>query len=220
MNCEQFGEQLELYWELPNGDPVKEQLSSHIRACKDCAEQVHMLDESRELVRQVTADEPQVASEQKIQFKTMDPHFSEHVMQRIYKEDSWRLPVAERMYSFSFKVHRNITILIAFFLALFIISFVHLAFFEPERHTPTSISSELDEFSGLMPVASANVNYSNDPSSLYDNAHGLAVASIQDPLILNIGTDPTSPDYLLIFSILGMAVTILVMNWFSRIRST
>ena len=220
MNCEKFGEQLGLYWDLPEGDPVKKQLSEHIRTCNDCREQFRLLDESRELVKQA-APEQAPTEQAKVQFEQMNTRFSEHVMKRIYEDESWRMPVADRMYSFSFKVRRNLTMLIAFFLALFMISFLHFAFVGTDKDVPADIETAADpeEFSGLMQVASASGSSSNVNTTLYESSQGMRVASIQDPLIFMIGTDPTSPNYLLIFSILGMAVTILIMNWFSRIRS-
>lgn len=223
MNCDKFGEQLGLYWELSDNDPIKIQLKDHIRTCNDCADQFRLLDESRELIKEVMPEETADTGKESVRLDSFSSHVSEHVMKRIYQEESWRMPVTDKMYSISFKMRRNITILIAFFLALFIISFIHFAFIDTEETIPVPYGASsdvgLDEFSGLIPVASASGKVTNTNASLFDNIQGMDVASIQDPLILKIGTDPTSPDYLLIFSILGMAVTILIMNWFSRIRS-
>ena len=135
-------------------------------------------------------------------------------MSRIYEEESWRQPVAERIYSLSYKLRRTLTIVLSFCMALFVVSFVHSVI---QRNSPAADMSMYADLSGPVPVASAVAGSAD--VGMFDTMQGMPVASISDPLIVRVQHVPTDPDYFLVFSVLGMAMTLMIINWFTRIRS-
>lgn len=213
MKCEKVREWFGSYWDMPEADLRRQTVDEHISHCSCCAAQFEKWKESREWIRESGIDSfPATAHEQQ-QENQDGANISRQVMARIYEEESWRQPITARIYSLSFKMRRNISLILSFCFALFTISFIHSLL-----NRPTSAPAvQTWEATGLLPVANAVAGTNNN--GVFESMEGVPVASISDPLILTVGHVPADPDYFLIFSILGMAITILILNWFSRIQS-
>ena len=209
MNCEKVREWFGEYWDLPEDDIRRHSLNEHIAECSHCAQEFKLWQESHELILKAQSSASSI---------TMPPppsvSIAERVMDRIYKDEAWRRPVADRIYSFSYKLRRNLTMILSFCMAMFTVSLVHSLF----NRTKGDLPARTEEFTGLMPVANAVAN-SGSSSSVFESLEGVPVASISDPLILRIGHVPSSPDYFLVLSILGIIFTVLIMNWFARIKA-
>lgn len=201
MTCNDIVERLGEYWDLPDQDELKMRIDRHILECDCCREEFDLWRESANLIQTTQWSAMPVASDRAI---------SAHVMERIYKNESWRLPVAFRSYTFSYRVRRNIMACIAMCLTIFVVSFLYsFAFGGGEQ-------SGVSDFAGILETAHAkSANVGNHPA-MFDN---IPVASISAPSILKVGPIQTYTDYLLVSSIIGFIVTLMLMNWLSRLRA-
>jgi hypothetical protein len=210
MKCEEIGELLGAYWDLPEHDLKKQRVDEHIKHCKSCAAEFEIWLESTELIKSSAAQGD---------FSANSTPISRSVMNRIYEDESWRVPVADRMYAFSFKVRRNLTAVIAFCLALFVFSFLYSISHQQmggENGAVTPNSSVFGRMGDPVVVAGGkaeSMNIHTMPS---------AVASLKgfsEPFMYQVGPIHTYRDYMLFLSLLGLTCTLLIMNWLSRTRS-
>jgi hypothetical protein len=209
MKCEEIQEMLGAYWDLPEHDLKKLRVDEHIKHCEGCAAEFQMWQESTDLIKS--------AAEENEPYARPTP-ISRSVMNRIYEEESWRIPVTDRMYAFSFKLRRNITGVIAFCLALFIVSFIYSINYQQrgEAGAVSSNSSVIGRMSDPVVVAGSK------PESMNVRTMPSAVASLKgfsEPFMYQVGPIHTYRDYLLFLSLLGLTSTLLIMNWLSRTRS-
>lgn len=205
MKCEEFQELFGIYFDLPEDDPRRVLVNRHIEECPVCREEFQLWAESAELIR-LAQNEPEP-------LLYTSPLVSDQVMKRIYSDESWRMPVPNRIYSIPYKLRRNLTGIIAFCLALFCISFVHTLLNDGNEQADVS-----DNY-GINQAAKASVN----PASAL-NVHSMSrttFASVAPTIIdpVKIGPIRSVPDYLLSLSILGLISTLLIMNWLSRTRN-
>jgi len=207
MKCNDIQELFGIYFDLPAEDLRRRCVDEHIARCEACREEFEIWEESTDLIR-MTRIEPEAVSEA--------APISKQVMSRIYRDESWRLPIQDRIYTIPFKLRRNLTAVIAFCLTLFMFSFLYtLVDGNGSTDTRTTASAHY----GLKQTARASADLSD---SL--NVHMMArptLASTGVTIIepVKIGPIKTVPDYLLSLSILGLICTLLIMNWFSRTRA-
>ncbi len=202
MNCSDVNEMLAEYWDLTDHDPRKIELDQHITHCSDCEEQFQLWEESSRLIQ--TSSPP-------LSGINMPERLSKRVMNQIYDDESWRVPVPNRIYSISYKIRRNLTAVISFCLTLFTISFLYSIF--------NKSSEPVYSFEGLMPVASAMADSNKETNIFSATFQGVPVASISEPFILGMNPIKSYPDYMVALSLLGIVIALLIMNWFSRIRA-
>lgn len=205
MNCEQTKELFGAYWDADKDDPVRKQVDAHVEHCVSCSEELRIWEESKDIIQSVSFKRP-ASVPQKTKLSTL-------VMDRIYQEESWRIPIAKRAYHFTVKFQRNMIACMAFLLALFVVSFLVAAIHQ-------SIPSQ--DISGLSAPFTASNSESNadhsSGSSISFKQINVLTASISDPPVLRIDVVPSSPNYYLALSLLGMVSILLIMNWLSRIR--
>ncbi len=209
MKCEDIQELLGVYWDLPENDLKRQRVDEHIKSCSCCAIEFEIWQESTELIKSAADAE---------ELNEISTPISRSVMNRIYEDESWRVPVADRMYAFSFKFRRNITAVVAFCLALFIFSFVYSITHQaaPETVASSGSSAVFGRIGDPVVVAgsiSESMNVHTMPS---------AVASLKgfsEPFMYQVGPIHTFKDYLIFVSLLGLTCTLLIMNWLSRTRS-
>ena len=204
MNCKEVQDFLAEYWELSAQDEKRHRMERHLMQCSACAEEFRMWKVSRELI-------------QSSQFTNHDRQagrspIASGVMERIYAEETWRVPLASRAYRLTGKIRRNAMMAIALFLGIFIVSFFYSVVID------RSANEALHEFDGIFPIANAagEHNATKVKSGLFE---GIPVASISAPNVLRMGPIQTYPDYLLAVSLLGLIFTLLLLNWLSRIRA-
>lgn len=206
MNCTEVQELFSSYWDLPEDDFRRIRVDEHIKRCTSCAEEFAMWEESMNLI--------QASSKSSV---PLPARISDGVMNRIYSDESWRIPIPERVYAISYKLRRNLTAVFAFCLALFLLSFLY-SFIDHNAGLSgdTSMNGQL---TGLLPVANAQGEFDTDTASSQSGSMGLAVASLSDPLVLKVGPiETTYPNYFLVLSLLGLICALLIMNWLSRIK--
>lgn len=206
MNCNEVQELFGSYWDLPTDDPRRIFMDEHIRHCPSCREEFEIWKESMDMIHNLgdtdaDTDVPSIGS------------ISSEVMERIYAEEKWRIPIAARVYHLSFRMRMRYTAIIAFCLTLFSISFLYSVFYSRFQDSGSRIS----DLAGIYPAANAvgdgNVMTAN--SNIFE---GIPVASIGSPNVLKIPQVPPYPDYWIALSLLGLVCVMLVMNWFSRIK--
>ncbi|XEC92733.1 anti-sigma factor [Paenibacillus tarimensis] len=201
MNCHEIQDLFGIYWDLPAHDPERMAIDRHLQQCKSCAEEFQIWEKSESLIRDL--------SDETFEIGPID-HVNRDVMDRIYTEESWFMPVSERNYQFSASFRRNVAAIIACCLAMFVCGFVYLLFGEQAGSSATQIV----KVSGLLDTVNANEGISVVSSSFYNE---VPVASISDPVVLKVV--PTIPQYWVALSMLGIIMTLLILNWLSRTRT-
>jgi len=116
MNCNEFTEILVEYWDLPDNDIRKVSANRHLNTCLACREEFEIWQTSADWIR--FSREPEHAVDS---FKPV----SADVMTRIYKDESWRIPLTFRSYTLSYMVRRTIMGRFSSFMALFIVTFMN-----------------------------------------------------------------------------------------------
>jgi hypothetical protein len=209
MKCSDIQELFGVYWDLPNDDLRRAAVDEHIATCAECAEEFQIWEESTILIRTAAIES---------ELPDFEPMVSGKVMNRIYENESWRIPVSERMYAISYKFRRNLTAVIAFCLALFVFSFLFAIVYDG---TPQSTIASADN--SLFDLQAPQALKSSSTESM--NGHKMvdAVASLNpsfmEPLRFHVGPIHSYPHYLLVISILGLIATIIIMNWLSRTKA-
>ncbi len=204
MNCEKVQEMLGTYWDLPEDDADRIAVDAHLETCVDCSEEFNIWRESMSLIHTSA-------------IRLLDPvkinKIRNNVMDRIYSDEAWRIPIPDRVYSISYKLRMKMTVIIASCLAVFMIGFVYSILSED------SLSLEGDNLSGLFPAASALGDGNIDSPKSSGTFKFVPVASVSDPFFLTVNPIQSFPDYLLAISLLGLFCALLIMNWLSRIRA-
>lgn len=206
MKCNDIQELFGVYFDLPDEDLRRKCVDEHILRCKDCSEEFEIWLESTDLIRSVSSI-PQPS----LDLKDM---ISNRVMSQIYENETWRIPVSNRMYNIPYKLRRNLTAVIAFCLALFMFSFL----LNLVNESGNDNASEISPY-GITQVASAsNKSSATEPLSVHAVPKN-AVAStsgIMEPLKIST---LQMPNYWLALSLLGLISALLIMNWFSRTKT-
>ena len=209
MKCSEIQELFGVYWDLPNDDLRRAAVDEHIITCAECAEEFQIWEESTILIRTAAIES---------ELPDYEPMVSGKVMNRIYENESWRIPVSERMYAISYTLRRNLTAVIAFCLALFVFSFLFAIVYEG---TPQSSIATADN--SLFDLQAPQALKTSGSESMNGHKMGDAVASLNpsfmEPLRFHVGPIHSYPHYLLVVSILGLIATIIIMNWLSRTKA-
>jgi hypothetical protein len=209
MKCDDIQELFGIYFDLPDNDLRRKCVDEHILRCRECAEEFDIWQESTHLIQSVH-DIPQMPPK--------SAPIANKVMNRIYQDESWRIPVTERIYEIPYKLRRNLTAMIALCLAIFMFSFLfNLVYTDRNKNV---LADEPAPF-GFNQVASASgVNTANSGDNGTPALSKSAVAStsaiIVEPIKLS---SIRTPDYWLALSLLGLISALLTMNWFSRTRA-
>jgi hypothetical protein len=210
MKCDDIQELLGVYWDLPEHDLKRQRVDEHIKHCSSCQAEFEMWLESTELIKSAAGSG---------EFSESPTLISRSVMNRIYEDEGWRVPVADRLYAISYKFRRNVSAVIAFCLALFIFSFIYSITHQPPAGEIVSSNSDSSVFGRIGdPVVVAG----GKAESLNVHTMPSAVASLKgfnEPFMYQVGPIHTYQDYMLFVSLLGLTCTLLVMNWLSRTKS-
>lgn len=201
MRCEDWQNKFSMYWNLPEDDPERIEMEAHMLDCEQCAGQFRLWEESEELIRQL-AEEAALA--------VPSEHVNRTVMDRIYSEQSWLMPVPSKSYQFSKSFRRNLAIVIAACMAMFACAFFVFVF-DNRNATP---QEEMQQLSGLIDTVNASSDSVFMTAGFYAE---VPVASISDPFVLTIV--PAFPQYYVALSLLGLVMALLILNWLSRTRN-
>jgi hypothetical protein len=208
MKCDDIQQLFGIYFDLPDDDLRRKCVDEHILRCRECAEEFDIWLESTNLIRSMH-EIPQMSIK--------STPIANKVMDRIYEDESWRVPVTDRIYQIPYKLRRNLTAIIALCMAVFMVSFLFNLVY---MNNSTLTTTEESPF-GFNQVASASGVSSNgdvvsDTAVLSATAVASTSALIVEPIKLS---SIHTPDYWLALSLLGLISALLIMNWLSRTRS-
>ncbi|HEX7055923.1 MAG TPA: zf-HC2 domain-containing protein [Bacilli bacterium] len=202
MICREIQELFAEYWDLPEDDPVRAAVDKHVAECRACSEEFQIWQEAAQMIKSeiVPLARPEPAN------------VAQTVMNRIYADESWRIPIPDRTYRISYRMRRILTALVSFFMAMFILS-IFYAMVSGANPSENAGGQSLAE---MFPVDTIQDGHSIKAKSVI--LDGVPVASISAPAVIKL-EPPDRPHYFLGFSIFGMIFTLLTMNWLSRIRN-
>ncbi|CAM3126420.1 hypothetical protein PALU110988_03300 [Paenibacillus lupini] len=200
MKCDDVQDKFDLFGDFSEEDVEREAMEAHLLDCEHCAEQYRLWEESEEMIR-ILSEEDEVVSAQM-------EHVNRSVMDRIYAEQSWLLPVSQKSYHFSPAFRRNLAIVLAACLTIFTCT---LIFFINGNENGTS-EEKMAQLTGLMDTANASGS-----EFVISAEFEVPVASVSDPFVLQVV--PTFPQYWIALSLLGVVMSLLILNWLSRTRS-
>jgi len=198
--CDDMLELIAEYSELPENDPNRILVDEHVKECASCREQLELWLESAALIQTAAAEVPEPVP--------VRGSVSESVMKRIYAEESWRIPVAERLYRIPYRLRIRLLTLVSACLALFGCSMLF-------RMLPPELSFGRSSAYG---VVSINALGGNSPKFAFTWLEGVPVASIGDPVVLGMSISQY-PDYYMALSLIGIVCSLLTLNWLSRLQS-
>lgn len=200
MRCDEAGEWFGIYWDLPEDAPERLAVDLHVQGCPNCAEEFRLWEESAAIIQELPDGELPIDDAVSAQW------VNDNVMNRIYTEQSWYLPAVRRTYAFSYGFKRKVAGLLAALLAIFIGGFLY---------------TTLGNHGGASPKASGVMETAN----AFSASHGFGasmhlevpVASLSDPIMLSVS--PAMPEYWIALSMIGIVMTLLILNWLSRVRA-
>jgi hypothetical protein len=202
MNCDQARQWFGLVWDLQEDDPERKAFEAHLAECEQCTEEFRFWEESESMLRRLqltdAAQEP-------------DERINRAVMERIYAEDFWLMPVKDLTYRWSESFRRGVAAAMACCLALFFSAFVYMAAGNPQK---VSTDAQIAKLTGMIDTVSTIDGAAPISMEFYQD---VPVASISGPVVLTVM--PTYPQYWVALSILGMIMTLLTINWFTRVRN-
>lgn len=193
MNCEQASERFGIYHDLPISSPERLAVDSHIAECPECAEQFRLWEESSEMIKRLSLEDVEIEADEAVS------RISSKVMDRIYAEESWFMPAVRKTYAFSGGFRLRVALLLATLLAIFGCGFLYSVW---NRYNESNHLGS-DSFVTTVGFGSQTVE--------------VPVASLSDPIVLKMS--PETPEYWVALSLLGMIMMLLMLNWFSRVRS-
>jgi anti-sigma factor RsiW len=200
MICQKFQDQLPMYWDLHREDAMKLEMDNHMQSCETCKSDFAFWQESNQLIHDIPMVE-EVAKTSRLASSVMD---------RIYSEEKWRAPIHTRSFGFSLAARRNISLAVAFFMALFVISFVASLMHKPAIDTQEYASAQSPATAVSVAIDSTNV-------ASEDNA--VLLASVTEPPMIQIKSINDSPNYYVAISLFGMTVALLTLNWLNRVKN-
>jgi len=200
MRCEDVQLKLNQYWEMDEEDAERIELEAHLLECEACSNLFHFWDGSVEVDDLFSDEELTIGPSE---------HVNRNVMDRIYAEQSWLLPVAQKSYHFSKAFRRNLAIVIAACMAMCATAFFFFVF----EKDSGSAQAQFGQVSGLIETANASGGLVIQAGFYAE----VPVASISDPFVLKLV--PSFPQYYIALSLLGIIMTLLILNWLSRTRN-
>ncbi|MFP4977843.1 anti-sigma factor family protein [Paenibacillus sp. CN-4] len=193
MNCREAQHQIPLLWDAPPNDPRRTELERHISGCAYCAAEWAIWQESGELMQELKEEVSEEQAEA----------VNRKVMQRIYLESPWLMPGDGKSPGKPSVLRRRLSLWIACFLAIFLSSFLYFALFKSPAPAVETAQS------GIVPTGVAGgptVSYIVPDSN----------SGIIDPLVLSM--DPGHPQYWMILSMLGVALSLFSLRRLNRYR--
>jgi len=199
MKCEEASDWFGIYHDLPESSPERLAVDLHIAGCPDCAEEFRLWEESAELIRELPL------LEEMEEYGAAGDSLNRQVMDRIYTEQAWYMPAVRKTYAFTHGFRLKVAWLLAVLLTVFGSAFLYTTWNRLSHGDKTAVG----------------VLQSPDTIALIDSAGTqtvvVPVASLGDPVVLHVS--PVMPEYWVALSLLGVIAMLLILNWFSRVRS-
>lgn len=202
MKCAEVEAYYKLYWKMDENDPIRVEVEAHLLECEYCANELNIQLDEIDFLKQSLHDT--IVTSHDIDY------VNRQVMDRIYAEESWYIPVASKRYYFSKAFRRNIAIIVASCMAMFSLALYFFIF----DYSKENLQYANTSVSGLVDIANA-ASDGAVKSAIYMTE--IPVASISEPIVMKVV--PTFPQYYVAFSLLGFILTLLLLNWLTRMRN-
>ncbi|WP_028544269.1 zf-HC2 domain-containing protein [Paenibacillus taiwanensis] len=196
MKCAEALDWISEYTDMPADDPRRLAIDNHLQECEGCAEQYRIWAASEEWNEDLMDWE---AEDEVFERITFEPAL---VMERIYSEDQWLMPVHRRGHRMSPRTRNVLAGIISFCLAVFLCSLIVLVIrLEPSKAEPVT---------GLIPAVIAGSTDATTNAIIVD----IPADSAIEPLLLV----PTVPHYWIALSLFGVTFALLLLNWLTRVK--
>jgi len=195
MNCREAQDSIPLLWDAPPTDFRRIKLEQHIKNCPYCAAEWAVWQESSLLVQEMKEE----ISDERAEAVNL------RVMERIYLESPWLMPGDGKSAGNSAVFRRRLSLWIACFLAVFLCSFLYFTMFKQPANMMISQSGIVD-----TGVAGLSINWqSSYPATTADSG-------IIEPFVVSMG--PSHPQYWMVLSMLGIALSVFSLTRLNRYR--
>mgnify|MGYP000851878401 CR=1 FL=1 len=198
-DCELIQERFIDYWDGTADSADRLAVEAHLAGCSVCAEEFRLWEESAKLIRDMPLDEELADDETAAKL-------NRQVMNRIYAEQRWFRPALHRTYSFSRAFRLRVGSLLAALTGLFLFGLLYTLY---ERLHASSAP-----MTGVLETADAYEIGGRVSNAVFID---VPVASLSEPIVLH--ASPAMPEYWVAFSLIGVVMTLLIFNWFSRVRA-
>lgn len=195
MNCREAQECIPLLWDAPPTHPRRILLERHIESCPYCTAELLLWQESSHLMQ----DMKEEVSEERAESINI------RVMERIYLESPWLMPGDGKSPGTSAIFRHRLSLWIACFLAIFLSSFLYFTMIKTPANTTVAQS-------GIVETGVAGISMELE-SSYPEN---ISQGGIIEPLVVSMG--PTHPQYWMILSMLGVALSVISLVRLNRYR--
>lgn len=201
MKCDDILKYVDQYWTMDDNNLTKIEIEAHLCDCEHCANlfDLGMFSSHQSSTWSDNSDFSMTADGVRV---------TNNVMDRIYEENDWAMPVYKRKYQFTQSFKRNIAIIISASLTMLFIAM--FTFLSQDGHV-SSNKIEASQ-SGVIDVGVAK----SSTQSIDILSEHVAVASLTDPIVMK--AVPTYSHYYIALSIIAIIGTLLILNWFSRTK--
>lgn len=199
-DCDLIQERFNDYWDGLAEPSERLFIEEHLAVCPACSEEFRLWEESSKLIRDL-----QLGDALTVDIATAE-EVNQNVMQRIYAEQSWFMPAVRRTYSFTGRFRLKVGGLLAAILTIFMGGLFYTVY--------NRIHGSGAPAGGVMETADAYESGNRLASNMFID---VPVASLSDPIVLHV--NPVMPEYWIALSLLGVMMTLLILNWFTRVRA-
>lgn len=204
MKCHEIAHYLNSYSLMDEDDEMRIEIEAHLLDCEYCRCKLGIDDTSlpfSQIELEHHFEQPNDISVAQVRKTVMD---------RIYAEELWYMPVATKSYKLSPVFRRNISIIIACCLAMLSVA-MFIFVFDNRNESKQTVSAPS---SGIVDIATAT-NDAMVTTAIYKGQFPLA--NLSEPFVMQVV--PTFPQYYVALSLLGIMMTIFVIKWFSRSKA-
>lgn len=209
MKCRDVIDIIPFYMDQTLCKETARKVKFHIDTCDDCHTEYIVWKESSLFFM----NEQQHLHSSPIQRK-QDSSIMHQVMNRITTEEKWALPVSNKAVKLSSVTHRWISTLCVLLLLVFgvvmfgAVSDDPVVTYKEKQADEWSVTSIVMSIDQVQAIPSENKQHS-------DIRHRI-VANIGDSIFFEAKSHFATPNFYLVMAFLGILVTVVSMNWFSR----
>lgn len=203
MKCAEALDWISVYTDMPADDPQRIEIEQHIQECEGCAEQYHIWEVSEQWDEEMTDWSLRAVDwDDTAPVREFRP---EDVMERIYNDSPWFTPAHRRGNRMNPRMRNLFAGIVTFCLAVFLSGMLAIAV--------TSGEPSAKPETGIVPTVIAGTSN----SSLSNLEVNLPDLGETDPFLLHVV--PSTPQYWIALSLLGMAIALITLHKLTRARS-
>jgi len=216
MRCEEVQELLPDYAENLLNEVARRRVDNHLASCSSCRADYKWWKESGDWIK---ADREEYYS------VTPSRSIVDAVMARILSEEKWAIPIGRKIFTVTAKMRRLGASAAVILLMLFSFT-LYLNSSPAEQANALVIDGELMEIGNAKTqVISSSMQSEDDgtyvvevgPHFGQEEQLASATASIIPLAADPVSSEPSKPNYSIVFSVFGILVTVITMSWLTRV---